>query len=160
MSQSGGAANPQGNATPDKVFTPPTTVTTQTQTGYTNGLIVAQNGSVSTTRVPAVDLSVPTDFTLKTTAATGTTQATIIIRGLDGTLSSPNATLQLGGNTSNSTFLNNSVYAIQKVVDSHGTPVPQPGTLQPLVGTATTITHVTELTSLAANQQVPYPPGR
>jgi hypothetical protein len=83
VSNSGGASNPVGNTTP--VFTPPTTVTTQTQTGYTNGLIVAQNGSVSTTRVPAVDFSVPSDFSLTTTAAgtTRTTQATIIIRGLD-----------------------------------------------------------------------------
>ncbi len=155
VSQSGGAANPQGNATP--VFTPPTTVTTQTQTGYTNGLIVARNGDVSTTRVPAVDLSVPTDFTLQTTAATHTAQATIIIRGLDGTLSSPNATLQLGGNTSNSTFLNDSVYAITPDVDQHGTPQPRQGTLQPLVGSPTTLQHTTTLVSLAANQQAASP---
>jgi len=125
VSQSGGGANPQGNATTTQVFTPPTTVTTQTQT-----------------RVPAVDLSAPTDFTLKTTAATGTAQTTIIIRGLDGALSSPNAILNLGNA---STFLNDSVYGTQ---DAN-----RQGTVQPLVGSPTTLEHTTTLVSLAANQQ-------
>jgi hypothetical protein len=148
VSQSGGAANPQGNATPVQVFTPPTTVTTQTQTGYTNGLIVAQNGGVSTTRVPAVDLSAPSDLSITTTAngSMRTTQATIIVRGLDGTLSSPNATLKLGNA---STFLNDSVYG---TVD-----VNRQGTVQPLVGSPTTLQHDTTLVSLAANQQAASP---
>jgi hypothetical protein len=114
-------SNKADNPTATQVFVPPTTVTTQVQTGYTNGLIIGTNGSIVTTRLPAIDANLPTDFAIATASVSGpfgtagAAAARIIIRGLDGTLSSPNATLQLGGSTTNSTFFNDSNYATADV---------------------------------------------
>src|SRR5262249_54587789 len=115
VQNSGGASNPQTNVVQTQTFTPATTVTTQTQTGFTNGLVVA-NDSTSTTRLLQADRTLPTGVSLTTSSGGSggnTTQATVIIRNLDGTVSATNpagATLQLGGNTSNSGFFNDSRY--------------------------------------------------
>jgi hypothetical protein len=143
IQNTGGASNPQnGNATlVNSTFTPPTTVTSQTQSGFTNGLIVGPSG----TRVPAIDANTPSDFSIATqstttgSSTTGTTAVRIIIRGLDGTLSSPTATLNLGPGNSN--FVNDSVYGIDGV--------PRPGTVQ-TAGGSTTLQNTTELASRVA----------
>ena len=147
VNNNNGATNP---TTPP--FTPPTTVTTQTQAGFTNGLIVGGTGGTSTTRVPAIDNNTPSDFSITTTASggTGTTAVQVIIRGLDGTLTSPTATLPLGGTTSNSTFFNDSNYSTKDLA--------RPGTVQTAGGSTTLLQIKTELTSVVANQQVPPPP--
>jgi hypothetical protein len=147
-------SNKADNPTATQVFVPPTTVTTQVQTGYTNGLIIGTNGSIVTTRLPAIDANLPTDFAIATASVSGpfgtagAAAARIIIRGLDGTLSSPNATLQLGGSTTNSTFFNDSNYATADVN--------RQGTVQP-IGSSTTLQHDTTLVSLAANQLAATP---
>jgi hypothetical protein len=90
--------------------------TTQTLNGYVGGLIEAQNGNSFTTRVPNLLLSKPTDVSISTNAATNQAMATIVMRGLDGTLFSPTATLQLGGksgpNGPVSAFIDDSRYAM------------------------------------------------
>ena len=61
--------------------------------GYVGGLIESRNGNSFTTRVPTILFTKPTDVTISTNAATNQAMGTIVMRGLDGTLLSPTATL-------------------------------------------------------------------
>jgi hypothetical protein len=126
---------------------PPTPRTTQTLNGYTNGVIVGVNGGHVTARVPDVLLSRPTDVSITTNASTNQSQATIIIRGLDGTLLSPTATLQFGGTSTSSFFIDDKTYGMTQTDDPS-----RPSKVKPLIGQEKTIT-LTDgaLVSAAAN---------
>jgi len=141
VNNTNGATNPTQQQTQQQP--PPPGATSQTVTGYTNGLITGQNGSVSTTRLPEVANSTPNDMTIKT-STTGTTTATILIRGLDGTVTSPTATLQLGGNLATSFFTNDQTYGASTTNDPS-----RPSTVKPVGAAATTIQQNTTLTSAA-----------
>jgi hypothetical protein len=127
--------------------TPPVPRTTQTLKAYTNGVIVGVNGSHVTARVPEVLLSRPTDVSVTTNATTNQSQATVIIRGLDGTLLSPTATLQFGGTSTSSFFIDDKTYGMTQTDDPS-----RPSKVKPLIGQEKTIT-LTDgaLVSAAAN---------
>jgi hypothetical protein len=92
------------------------TRTTQTMNGYVGGLVEQRTGNTFKTVVPNIIFSRPTDVTISTNAQTNQAMGTIVMRGLDGTLFSPTATLQLGGksgaNGPVSAFIDNSRYAM------------------------------------------------
>ncbi len=126
---------------------PPVPRTTQTQYGYTNGVIVGVNGESSSARVPGVLLSRPTDVSVTTNATTNQSQATIIIRGLDGTIFSPTATLQFGGTSTSSFFTDDKTYGMTQTDDPS-----RPSKVKPLFGQEKTVTLTNgALVSAAAN---------
>ncbi|HYD06296.1 MAG TPA: FecR domain-containing protein, partial [Reyranella sp.] len=92
--------------------------TTQTMNGYVGGLIESRNGNTFSTRLPNVLFARPTDVTITTDAAKNQAKGTIVIRGADGSLFSPNTklTLELGGKTTRngptSAFIDDSRYAM------------------------------------------------
>jgi hypothetical protein len=105
VSNTNPASNPNSNSSPTATTSTqpgsqnpppsnPTPKTTQTLQGYVGGLLVASAGHQSIT----VGLSGahPGDVKIKTDAENSTVKAKIIIRGLDGSITSPNATLKLG----------------------------------------------------------------
>jgi hypothetical protein len=107
VSNSGGASNPQNNTTTTTTMTTTTTSTvptstvpktTQTQTGYVGGLIVVGRRGDEDDRSITAALSgaQPGDLKIKTDGDDSTAKAKIIIRGLDGSITSPSATLHLG----------------------------------------------------------------
>ena len=107
VQNSGGASNPQDNTTTTTTTTTTNTVpkTTQIQTGYVGGLIVASAGHHSVTA--ALSGAQPGDLTINTDADTSKVTAKIIIRGLDGSVYSPSATLHLGVQPNSSSFQDN-----------------------------------------------------
>ena len=124
--------------------------TTQTQYGYTNGVIVGVNGESASARVPAVLLSRPTDVSVTTNATTNQSQATIIIRGLDGTIFSPTATLQFGGTSTSSFFTDDKTYGMTQTDDPS-----RPSKVKPLFGEEKTVTLTNgALLSAAANTTI------
>jgi hypothetical protein len=138
--------------------------TTQTLNGYASGLIVNYENNVltaagignsdgSTTRAPEVLVSRPTDLTISTNAETGKATGTIVIRGLNGTILSPVATLQLGTlqNNSNNFFDNDAKYAMTTSNDPH-----RPSTVRVLFNSAP-LPNETTLESAAANAAGPHP---
>lgn len=81
---------------------PPPGKTTQTLQGYVGGLLVASAGHHSITT--GLSSAQPGDLTIKTDAENSTVKATIIVRGLDGSITSPNATLKLGSGRHGESF--------------------------------------------------------
>ncbi len=138
---------PTPTPTPTPPPAPPTPRTTQTLNGYTNGVIVGVDGRHVTARVPDVLLSRPTDVSISTDASTNQSKATIVIRGLDGTLLSPTATLQFGGTSTSSFFIDDKTYGMTQTDDPS-----RPSKVKPLIGSAKTVT-LTDgaLVSAAAN---------
>jgi hypothetical protein len=91
--------------------TPPATTpkTSQTLQGYAGGLLVASAGRHSITT--GLSGAHPGDLTIKTDAESSTATAKVIIRVLDGSITSPNATLNLGtGHHGGSFFQNDQNY--------------------------------------------------
>jgi hypothetical protein len=144
---------------------PPNPRTTQTLNGYASGLIVAYENNVltagnaignqdgSTTRTPEVLVSRPTDLTISTNAETGKATGTIVIRGLNGTVLSPVATLQLGTmqNNSQNFFTDNAHYAMSTSDDPN-----RPSTLRVLINNVP-LPNETQLVSGAVNAASPHP---
>jgi hypothetical protein len=97
--------------------------------------------------VPLINILNPTNISLSTNAQTNQAMGTIVLNGLDGTLFSPTATLQLGGqsgaNGPASAFIDNSRYAM---ITQTNDPNRQ-STLHPIFGRPTTITDNTMLAS-------------
>ncbi len=118
VSQTNPASNPSQtppDTTPSSSpTTTPTSKTTQTLKGFVGGLIVDSNGhgGRSRTTAPLGVLAKPGDLTISTDATTGTARATVIIRGVDGTISSPTVTLPVGGTTATSFFRDDATYLI------------------------------------------------
>jgi hypothetical protein len=122
ISNTGGAANPTTqNATTTSATgpmtnppppnetppPPPPSKTTQAQTGYVGGLIVASAGERSVTA--ALSGGRPGDLKIKTDADNETAKAKIVIRALNGSIHSPSATLQLGTGHHGSSFFQDDV---------------------------------------------------
>jgi hypothetical protein len=122
--------------------------TTQTMTGYATGLVEQRTGNTFKTVVPTLNILSPsTNISISTNAQTNQAMGTIVMRGLDGTLFSPTATLQLGGQSGTngpvSAFIDNSRYAM---ITQTNDPNRQ-STLQPVIGRPTTINDNTMLAS-------------
>ncbi len=135
--------------TPDPTPTPAATTsppiegkTSRTLQGFVGGLIVATDGSTSTTSHPLALVAKAGDLTITTDAASSTAQATIIIRKVDGTLTSPTVTLPIGTYSGSSFFNDNATF----LIGSTGVP----GTLKPVVGPSRSVEQTTLLTSSAA----------
>jgi hypothetical protein len=138
VSNSNGASNPaDGNAKVDTTTTTPTTNTTpnttpktsQTLKGFVGGLVVETVGSHSTTHAPVAIYAKPGDLTINTNATNSTVTATVIVRGIDGSIFSPtNANLVLGvpSNGGNSFFQDNVTF-LTGTTDGRGTVKPQFG---------------------------------
>jgi hypothetical protein len=109
-----------GNTTPK---------TSQTLKGFVGGLVVETVGSHSTTHAPNAIFSKPGDLTIRTNATTSTVTATVIVRGIDGSIFSPtNANLVLGvtSNGGNSFFQDNVTF-LTGTTNGTGTVKPQFG---------------------------------
>jgi hypothetical protein len=83
--------------------------------GYVSGLIESTSDGYTRTRIP--NLGKPTDVRISTNAATNEAMATIVLRGLNGSLHHPsNATLQLGSigrpRDASSAFIDNQTYGM------------------------------------------------
>jgi FecR-like protein len=101
---------------------PPPTQTTQTLKGYVGGLIVASTGGGEhhhRSVTAALSGARPGDLTIKTDAENSTATAKIIIRGMDGSYSSPNATLSLGTGSHGVSFFQDDQNYITATVDGH-----------------------------------------
>ena len=122
--------------------------TTQTMNGYVGGLVEQRTGNTFKTVVPTISIfTQPTDVSISTNAQTNQAMGTIVMRGLDGTLFSPTATLQLGGtsgaNGPVSAFIDDKRYAmITQTNDSN-----RQSTLQPILGRPSTLNNNTMLAS-------------
>jgi hypothetical protein len=121
------------------------TRTTQTMNGYVGGLVEQRTGNTFKTVVPNILVSKPTDVSISTNAQTNQAMGTIVMHGLDGTLST--TTLQLGGksgaNGPASAFIDDSRYAM---ITQTNDPNRQ-STVKPLFGRPTTINDNTMLAS-------------
>jgi hypothetical protein len=102
---------------------PPPPKTTQTQTGYVGGLIVASRhgGEDHRSITAALSGAHPGDLKIKTDADTSTATAKIIIRGMDGSISSPNATLHLGTGSHGVSFFQDDANFITGTVNGRAT---------------------------------------
>lgn len=141
-----------GATTP--VVSQPSEPTKQTQTlnGYANGLITHYDGTNTTVNAPQVIFNKPTDLTISTNAGTGRASGTIIIRGIDGTISSPTLTLQLGSlnNSNSSFFIDDKNYGMATSSDPG-----RQSTVKPLSGPATKVDATNVLVSYAGIPDVP-----
>jgi hypothetical protein len=116
---------PQGSQTPPGGSAPGGTSpkTTQTLRGYVGGLLVAsasgkENGGSVTTGLAGGRAG---DLTIKTDADTSTAKAKIIVRGLDGSITSPNAVLKLGSGRHGDSFFQNNANFITGTVNGRTT---------------------------------------
>ena len=121
------------------------TRTTQTMTGYVGGLVEQRTGNTFKTIVPVITiLTPPTDVTISTNAQTNQAMGTIVMHGLNGTLST---TLQLGGqsgaNGPVSAFIDDKRYAMITQTNDPN----RRSTQQPIFGNPTTINDNTMLAS-------------
>jgi hypothetical protein len=126
VSNSGGGSNPQTNTTTTTTTTTTTMVpkTTQTLNGYVGGLVVLSNSGEdrqSITAALSTAHSKPTDLTIKTDATANTVKSTIIIRGLDGDVTSPTATLHLGTGHRGTSFFQDDLHFVTGTTNGHGT---------------------------------------
>jgi hypothetical protein len=125
VSNSNGGSNPQDNTTstqPTPAPTPPTPKTTQTLSGYVGGLIVVSTGGEGDLSVTApLSGARPGDLKIKTNADSNTAKATIIIRGLDGSITSPSAKLKLGTGTHGISFFQNDLNFVTATIDGRAT---------------------------------------
>jgi hypothetical protein len=96
-------------------------MTSGTQNGYAGGLVVRNRGETSTTNALNPLLSQPTDLTITRDATGGTVTAAVIVRGLDGSITSPNATLQLGTGSHGASFFNDDATFITGTTNGKGT---------------------------------------
>jgi hypothetical protein len=124
------------------------TRTTQTMTGYVGGLVEQRTGNTFKTVVPTLSIfTQPTDVSISTNRETNQAMGTIVMRGLDGTLFSPTATLQLGGQSGTngpvSAFIDDKRYAM---ITQTNDPNRQ-STLQPILGRSSTLNNNTMLAS-------------
>ncbi len=157
ITNSGGASNPQDATKPPTTplttpaaMTNMTPKTSQTLQGFVGGLVVTSTGGyTSTTSHPLALTARPGDLTITTDAAHSTAQATIIIRNIDGTLTSPTATLPLGTTANSNFFQDNATYATGA---DGGT-----GTLKPIIGPSRSVGQTTFLTSSAATPDTAAP---
>jgi hypothetical protein len=115
--------------------------------GYVGGLVEQRTGNTFKTVVPNITFTRPTDVSISTNAQTNQAMGTMVMRGLDGTLFSPTATLQLGGqsgaNGPVSAFIDNSRYAMITQTNDPN----RKSTLEPVFGRPTTISDNTMLAS-------------
>jgi hypothetical protein len=124
------------------------TRTTQTMNGYVGGLVEQRTGNTFKTVVPTLSIfTQPTDVSISTNRETNQALGTIVMRGLDGTLFSPTATLQLGGtsgaNGPVSAFIDDKRYVM---ITQTNDPNRQ-STLQPILGRPSTLNNNTMLAS-------------
>ena len=124
------------------------TRTTQTMNGYVGGLVEQRTGNTFKTVVPTLSIfTQPTDVSISTNRETNQAMGTIVMRGLDGTLFSPTATLQLGGtsgaNGPVSAFIDDKRYVM---ITQTNDPNRQ-STLQPILGRPSTLNNNTMLAS-------------
>jgi hypothetical protein len=124
VSNTNGATNPnvQLTSTTTTTITSGTSKSTGTLQGFVGGLAVVTDGEVSTTRAPSAIYSKPGDLTINKDATTGNVSATIIIRGIDGSIYSPtNATLNLGSGIQGNSFFQNDATFITGTTNGTGT---------------------------------------
>jgi hypothetical protein len=116
----------QTTTTTTTVMTP--TVTTGTQVGYVGGIVVRNGGETVLTNALGASDSTP-NLTI-TRDASGNVSTTVIVRGLDGTLTSPNATLSF--NSDSRGFFQDDVTSTFGTTNGRGTlsPVPGHGTIR------------------------------
>jgi hypothetical protein len=96
--------------------------TTQTLQGFVGGLIVDTDDGRSTTRAPLAIYSKPGDLTINKDATTGKVTATIIVRGVDGTIYSPtNATINLGTGYHGNSFFQDDLTFVTGTTNGTGT---------------------------------------
>jgi hypothetical protein len=131
------ATPPTPQPTPD-----PIPKTTQTVKGFVGGLVVQNDGHTSTTQTPLALSAKAGDLTISTNATNSTAQATIIVRNIDRTLTSPTLTLPIGTQAGSSFFQDDQTYIIGATGGQ--------GTSKPLIGHQTTVTHDTALFTAAA----------
>ncbi len=117
--------------------------TSQTLQGFVGGLVVTSSGgSTSTTSLPSSQDAKPGDLTITTNATSSTAQATVIIRNIDGTVTSPTVTLPIGTTSGSSFFQDNATFRIGAD--------PGTATLKPVIGGPQLVSQSTLLTSSAA----------
>jgi hypothetical protein len=143
INNSGGGSNPQDHTTQTSTTqTDPIPKTTQTIKGFVGGLVVQNDGHTSTTQTPLALSAKAGDLTISTNASDSTAQATIIVRNIDRTLTSPTLTLPIGTQAGSSFFKDDQTYIIGATGGQ--------GTSKPLIGHQTTVTHDTALFTAAA----------
>jgi hypothetical protein len=108
--QPGSQTSPPGNTTPK---------TAQTLQGYVGGLLVASAGRHSITT--GLSGAQPGDLRIRTNAENSTAKAKVIIRGLDGSIISPNATLKLGSGRHGGSFFQDDQNYITATVNGRAT---------------------------------------
>ncbi len=143
---------------------PPVTMTSGTEVGYLGG-VITRNGRHGVTYTNALGASDSSpQLTINRTVGTGgspnTVTATVIIRGYDGTLTSPNANLSLGTGTSGASFFGDDVTFVTGTTNGRGTlsPVPGRGTIRVRDTTAfLTASAVNQAVSAGSIQATPQP---
>jgi FecR protein len=155
ITNSGGGSNPDGNTKPAPAPPPPPDPipkTTQTLKGFVGGLVLqgSRGTSDTTTQVPLAATAKAGDLTLSTDASTSTAQATIIVRNIDRTLTSPTLKLPIGVQANSSFFQDDQTYISGATAGQ--------GTSTPLIGRQTNVTHDTTLYSSATipSSAAPY----